>query len=504
MSPDTASSKTRMLPPPTGVKVRMYDVGFGDCFLLAFPTEAGGVFYMLIDCGVHNKFKGGSDQIKKVVKDIAAATDSHLNLVAITHEHTDHLLGFNYAQSLFGEITIDDLWLAWTEDPADPLANSLKERYGRKLSALAAAVQKLKQAGAPMALNLENILQFEMPAGPAAAGAAGKIEELEFLRRQSHKKLASSKDYRRPGEPALSLPGVNGVKFIVLGPPKNEQAIKDLEDKDELYLGNVNAPGPTTLTAALADAPDRSDDEEKGVFQRSCPFDESFRTDPTHEKLSTETDRGFFKKYYGFKDAQDQGPAWRRIDTDWLAAADELALWIDSYTNNTSLVLALELSRGKVLLFAGDAQVGNWMSWYDKPPQKDGPGQDAVNTEDLLRRTALYKVGHHGSWNATLKEKGLKKMTNAQLVAMLPVDQEWAKTVMHWEHPDPKILQDLEQKTLGRIIRMDAIPAGPKAPPKPDGTSPKVWKEFIHDLNWDRKDGLWIEYTVHDEPPETP
>jgi hypothetical protein len=46
---------------------------------------------------------------------------------------------------------------------------------------------------------------------------------------------------------------------------------------------------------------------------------------------------GFLREhYYG-------GDDWRRIDGDWLGPATELALALQSYTNNTSLVLALEL-----------------------------------------------------------------------------------------------------------------------------------------------------------------
>src|SRR5687768_2131673 len=56
--------------------------------------------------------------------------------------------------------------------------------------------------------------------------------------------------------------------------------------------------------------------------------------------------------------------AWRRIDDDWLDSAGEFALQLDSYTNNTSLAMAIELKgTGKVLLFVADAQAGNWISW---------------------------------------------------------------------------------------------------------------------------------------------
>ena len=58
--------------------------------------------------------------------------------------------------------------------------------------------------------------------------------------------------------------------------------------------------------------------------------------------------------------------AWRRIDTDWLNQAGTLALYLDSLTNNSSLALAIELvDSGKVLLFAADAQTGNWLSWQE-------------------------------------------------------------------------------------------------------------------------------------------
>src|SRR6266699_2202355 len=67
---------------------------------------------------------------------------------------------------------------------------------------------------------------------------------------------------------------------------------------------------------------------------------------------------------------------------------------LDSMTNNTSLVLAIELADGDVLLFAADAQVGNWLSWQDL---KWTVGTSPVTGPDLLKRTIFYKVGHHGS-----------------------------------------------------------------------------------------------------------
>src|SRR5437867_12940176 len=98
-----------------------------------------------------------------------------------------------------------------------------------------------------------------------------------------------------------------------------------------------------------------------------------------------------------------------------MAGAAEFALNLDSDTNNTSLALAFELNDGRVLLFPGDAQVGNWESWHvdadGKPRSWQVNGRDVI-ARKLLERTVLYKVGHHGSHNATLREQGLERMTD--------------------------------------------------------------------------------------------
>jgi hypothetical protein len=87
-------------------------------------------------------------------------------------------------------------------------------------------------------------------------------------------------------------------------------------------------------------------------------------------------------------------------------SALDLALRLDRDTNNSSLALAIELENGEVLLIAADAQVGNWLSWQELA--FDGSA-GKLTGPDLLARTVLYKVGHHGSHNATLREHGLER-----------------------------------------------------------------------------------------------
>lgn len=128
---------------------------------------------------------------------------------------------------------------------------------------------------------------------------------------------------------------------------------------------------------------------------------------------------------------------------------------MQSATNNTSLVLAIELAGGDVLLFAGDAQVGNWRSWQDRKWTVDGR---TVTGPDLLACTIFYKVGHHGSHNATLKEQGLKLMKNLQ-TAVITVDEVVAKNMSWGAMPLKSLVAELESRTKGRTLRTDTAPS---------------------------------------------
>jgi hypothetical protein len=159
----------------------------------------------------------------------------------------------------------------------------------------------------------------------------------------------------------------------------------------------------------------------------------------------------FFRQQYWTPNSLDD---WRLIDTDWLGGSSELALRLDSLTNNTSLVLAIELSDGDVLLFAADAQIGSWLSWQDLTWTIDAK---TVTGPDLLKRSIFYKVGHHGSHNATLREKGLEQMERLR-VAMIPVDQEIANKKRWGRMPLDEIVAALDERTKpgkGAVLRVD-------------------------------------------------
>lgn len=477
-------SERTMAPPESGVTVRMYRLhGLGDCFLLAFRAKDGSGRYMLIDCGILTGTKGGSTRLKAIAEDIAAATDHHLHILVATHEHWDHVSGFQYAKDIFDTIQVDKVWLAWTEDPQNPLAKRLRAKHNNALRALNAAATQLKAAGDPNAASIEKVLSFHGGFNPVL-GTAGTARLLDYVRNKS-----TDVHYCRPGMPRLFVPEVEGVHIYVLGPPEDETLLGRSDPsrtEGEVYQMTwaLNARTAFGLAALAGENTSALSTDEQLLLARSRPFD-------TRQSISMAdaAEHEFFHKHYGFS-SESGAPTWRWINTDWLVASEGLALDLDSDTNNSSLTLAIELTASqKVLLFAADAQVGNWLSWHEVSwPSTTADKDVEVTGRDLIKRTVLYKVGHHGSHNATLREKGVELMQSPDLVAMIPVDEEQAQD-KKWAMPFNPLLQRLTEKTQGRILRSDR-----DLPEKPEDVPQAKWAEFLSNIRED--DDLWIEYTV--------
>lgn len=420
-------------------KVRMYRQGLGDCFLITLPAKDGKPFYMLIDCGVILGTADAAGIMTKVVQSITDVTGGHLNVLVATHEHWDHLSGFVQATGLFQKMTVDEIWLAWTEDPTDALANKLRGERAALRLALGMAQNSLRLSGSGDAADeVQHFLEFFGAAG-STTGDALKIA----------KKLSPKLRYCLPGDAPTKPAGV-AATFYVLGPPHDEKLLKRFNPSSthpETYGFDKAAASFQPTVKVLLDQ------------DVAAPFDTSVR-------IPTEAARQmpFFQRHYWGEDegAKDKDQSWRAIDASWLDASSSLALQLDSATNNTSLVLALELEGGDVLLFAADAQVGNWISWQDvKWPDTSGP--------DLLKRTIFYKVGHHGSHNATLREKGLETMTSLQ-VAMVPVNHEMALKKRWGAMPLPELEDRLIEMTNKHVLRIDQpVPAELKGQVLEDG-----------------------------------
>jgi hypothetical protein len=128
-------------------------------------------------------------------------------------------------------------------------------------------------------------------------------------------------------------------------------------------------------------------------------------------------------------------------------------------------------------------------------------GDQTIKARDILGRTVLYKVGHHGSHNATLAGKADDDYPNlawmgreftGEFTAMIPAVNQWALTMNNppWRHPLPSIKKELEQKAQGRVLQMDE----PK-PTKPENVPDVVWEEFEKRVTVDE---LYFEYKIMD------
>jgi hypothetical protein len=431
-SPKTASKVTTK-PGNYRVKVRMYRQGLGDCFLISLKRSDATDYKILIDCGVILGTPDASTTMTKVVDDIVATTGGKVDLLLATHEHWDHLSGFIQAASSFKRLSVGEVWLAWTEDPNDPLAAELRKERRQAIAALQMADTTLRLTGnrqLPGNGNSNVDVVADMLSFFGAAGSGTTSDALEKV-----KGMASVR-YCRPKDEPVDLRDP-AAKIYVLGPPQDAKLIRrTLPGKNSPEAYGLALDGTGVLPVDVKEALASEDDDP--------PFDAIYA-------IPTAIARGmdFFRNYYW--GPGDNASSWRTIDSEWLDSASDLALALDNATNNTSLVIAIELNGGDVLLFVADAQVGNWESWQQIAWQVDGK---KITGPDLLAHTMFYKVGHHGSHNATLKEHGLESMTNLRIAA-IPVNHEMAIKKRWGNMPLPQIVDALNKKTGGKVIRID-------------------------------------------------
>lgn len=410
-------------------KIRMYRHGLGDCFLVTLPRRGpSSTFTILIDCGVIQGTPDAKTKMERVFQDILDTTGGKVDLLVVTHEHADHLSGFLQANESFKKLSVDQVWMGWTEDPDDPKARELADRRGQALKALQASRQQLQLGGnAAAAWELGNVLDFFGVAG----GGGTTHDALEAVRAK-----VDSPRYCRPDDPPASFDGVD-ARLYVLGPPTDPAMIrKTLPSKTHPETYEVVGNGDDRLGFLMDTLKPCLDGDQDAPFgpMWQIPF-------------ALARDIPFFKTHYWGERAE----SWRTIDTAWLEGATNLALQLDSLTNNTSLVIAIELGNGDVLLFAADAQVGSWLSWQSLE-WKDG--DQVVTGPELLRRTKVYKVGHHGSHNATLREKGLESMGPLD-VALLPVDKIMAEKKRWSRMPLPSLVERLKERSGERLLQAD-------------------------------------------------
>ena len=390
------------------ISIRMYRVGFGDCFLLSLPVNGGERRHILVDCGVHARGDIGS--IDRVIDDIAAETKRKLAIVIATHAHQDHISGFGKRADVFSTFEVGEVWLPWTWDPNNPDAVKLQAKH----AALAAALNDHFQAA--------NTLT---PAGSIAAAAADAVANLSGNARAidllvSGFRVGAKVRFLKAGDSLGDPAGVTGLSVKILGPPQSPE-----------FLAQMDPPaGQHYLRVGAADG------------------DEGTRVEPFAARWKIDTAIG---------DTMTRLSEADRISLEAAASSppEELAFALDQARNNESVVALLSY-RGKNLLFAGDAQYGNWRWWLDNE-----------KPDLILPEVSFFKVAHHGSVNATPKD-ALERMTDGGFAAMVSTQgTPWPSI------PRVPLMQRLSEKTKQKLVRSDWLPV--KGAPTPaSGSLPRA------------------------------
>lgn len=348
---------------PSELTIRSYRVGFGDCFLLTFHY-ADRDRYVLIDFGSTRLGTDAPDNVmKEIATDIARETKQRLTAIVVTHRHADHISGFDPGKkgdgpgAIIRNLKPELVVQPWTEDPALPTdataPASDDQRFSLRLEAMHSVAEALRDELKCMRSGLPRELSDEL----AFLGEDNLKNHAAVVNLQ---KMGKNEYVRAGSRTALTelLPGVN---VTVLGPPTLEQwpAIKRQRSRDENEFWMLQAAAGRTVDA--------------GPRSPAAPI---------------------------FPDDDAMPAAEAPIEARWLLhrlqrirAEQMLSLVriLDAAMNNTSLVLLFETG-GKSFLFAGDAQIENWSYALS---------QDEIR--EKLRRVDMYKVGHHGSRNATPK-----------------------------------------------------------------------------------------------------
>jgi hypothetical protein len=430
--------------------VRMYRPGTGDFFVLKFFAGRQLTFKMMIDAGV---WQGSKDVLSEYVEDLINYTDGHIDLLVVTHEHRDHVLLFNRCEELFTEnITIDKLWLAWTENDGDTEVEKWKKEHGEKKIALSLASDKLNELIKDNSIqksfgddfyadqmfrarkNFTEVLNgfAELHATKEEKKYKGGLKGMEVVKKKLN---VNEVRYCNQGDIIEELEGAFGIKFYILGPPSVYEAVHlESGDKEESYQHNKELDESDLFAASMFK------ENNDNLDDNLIPFDRGYLA----ATKSTEIDAVYRQE------------SWRMIDYDWLMSAGSLALRMNSLTNNLSLAMAIEFeASGRVMLFPGDAEFGSWKSWHTIPWTGKGRDEDKHLTEDLLNRTVFYKVAHHLSHNGTAKSIGLEMMNHKNLVSMASLDYKKISNGWKSTMPNRAIINELLKRTKGRLILMN-------------------------------------------------
>jgi len=481
----TAAKKSAAGGPKTarGLKIRMYRVGFGDFFLVTVPQPSGPQ-YILIDCGVFKGTSGTGDigSIVEAVEDMFQTTKGHLALVIMTHRHADHIAGFAKAER-FNDFTAGMVWMPYWEQFNDQKdsAHSLQFDIQELAENLAMQFRGRQDPDAQEALaqlgNATGIEDFNAAAKGGKKKGGPNAKALDLLKNHLGLNGKNVRYYSAGDKPELPDELKHGLKATILGPPpkkaKTFMALTDLKKGVGQYLDSIN----------------ETDEGPKAIQ----PFPQEWSATLAQEYPLKDLRGRLIDYEQSKKDVSNSQP-------DMLAAA---AGKIETFLNNQSLVVLFEFG-GKKLLFAGDAQAGNWEYWLfklDEPMKDPTKAGDLVETsKELLETIDFYKVGHHGSTNATpiqaVEAAIARPKSSKGFVSMCSTeDRVYGNRAKDTEVPRIPLMDVLADGSC--LVRSDSFPITITDPKKKvikpaKGTTARLPKPKVGKLS---KADLYVEYS---------
>jgi hypothetical protein len=327
--------------------IRLFDVGLGDCIYCRIPKahKDGRDFHILIDCGTLSSTDYLSDAIKNLMPLLPSIGGKrHVDLLVVTHEHKDHMTGFG--MKLWDGLSFGAIWMSAAMDLNHPEAKRAQKLHGFAAGAMQQAV-RLNLALGPQLTELAAALALNQNAMTTLRDTLPKAS-----------KIKSTYVHSKSTKTELALP-LKGATVSVLGPEK---------DIDYYYLGKEGDP---SLRRAL------------GFIDTGLPDPATAVPETSAVPSPANIDPSDF----------------RQLRSRMLSTALAFADLDGKVCNNTSVVLLVEW-KGKRLLFVGDAE---WDGAYKAGSKANCSWNVMWNLrkKPLDGPLAFYKIGHHGSENAT-------------------------------------------------------------------------------------------------------
>jgi beta-lactamase superfamily II metal-dependent hydrolase len=385
----------------------MYNVGFGDSFLLRIPT-ADGPRRVLVDCGFHSQGKGKFSDTQLVEQIKADLAGEPLDVVIATHRHQDHISGFGET-NLWAKVAVNEVWLPFTANPqaahGEPALaawSALMQQLhwlwdaDGKLTTSALAGMGVRNPGEQAAA--EFMLWNARSNAPAIDNLLNGLKRADG--RPAKRRFLPDRKGEYPSK--FETPVLPAVTVHVLGPPTDPKYRKNLKVPTSWGLDEIATPG-TAIDTASPFSP------EWQVLADRLPSHRPFQ--------------------------QKTLDAIRLFNDDLFYAAKAL----DGFLNGESIVLVLEVGHARLLL-PGDAEVGSWTVIMNNA--------DAL---ELAATATFLKVGHHGSHNAT-PINFIKDHLPARTPAMIST-QEGAGNYRNGI-PLPKLLDTMRERQMP-FVRSD-------------------------------------------------